>query len=407
MRTAVLDGAGALVSMAKVAHVPQSADHIDACLWWDAVTACLHKQRALLEGMGRSMADIGRIAVDGTSGSMVLVDKDLTPVSAALMYNSAGFAAEAEKIAQHAPDVHITRGANSALGRAMRLVDTAFGTPQHLMHQADYITAKLRGVGGVSDHNNALKTGYDPIEGWPDWVHHLTLPTLLPQVVPVGTPLGALHRDIALDFGLPSKAQICAGTTDSVAAFIAASGGAKGVGVTSLGTTLAVKILSDTRVDDPTIGLYAHRLWGRWVLGGASNAGGGVLLQHFTAQDIERLSLQINPAQKTGLHYVPLPGPGERFPVNDPDLQPCLTPRPADDAQFLQAMFEGMARIESRAYAAIADRGGPKPTQIFTAGGGAKNAVWQAIREGFTGVPISPAGYGEAAIGTARIALAA
>lgn len=43
---------------------------------------------------------------------------------------------------------------------------------------------------------------------------------------------------------------------------------------------------------------------------------------------------------------VPLAAPGERFPVNDPGLQPRLEPRPADDAVFLQAgvCFWEMAR---------------------------------------------------------------
>ena len=39
------------------------------------------------------------LAVDGTSGSMVLTDGGLNPVSRALMYNSKGFEAEAAKIA--------------------------------------------------------------------------------------------------------------------------------------------------------------------------------------------------------------------------------------------------------------------------------------------------------------------
>lgn len=36
------------------------------------------------------------------------------------------------------------------------------------------------------------------------------------------------------------------------------------------------------------------------------------------------------------LDYYPLLRPGERFPVNDPGLPPRLTPRPEDDAVFLQ-----------------------------------------------------------------------
>lgn len=46
-------------------------------------------------------------------------------------------------------------------------------------------------------------------------------------------------------FGLPSSCQVVAGTTDSIAAFIAANTTEPGHAVTSLGSTLAVKMLSE------------------------------------------------------------------------------------------------------------------------------------------------------------------
>ena len=43
--------------------------------------------------------------------------------------------------------------------------------------------------------------------------------------------------------------------------------------------------------------------------------------------------------------------------VNDPDLQPRMEPRPADDALFLQGLLEGIATVEARMYALLADMG--------------------------------------------------
>jgi hypothetical protein len=43
--------------------------------------------------------------------------------------------------------------------------------------------------------------------------------------------------------------------------------------VTSLGSTLAIKLLSETRIDDARYGLYSHRLGSSWLVGGASNTG--------------------------------------------------------------------------------------------------------------------------------------
>lgn len=66
---------------------------------------------------------------------------------------------------------------------------------------------------------------------------------------------------------------MCAGTTDSIAAFLAAGVDAPGQAVTSLGSTLAIKLLSETRVDDARYGVYSHRLGDSWLVGGASNTG--------------------------------------------------------------------------------------------------------------------------------------
>lgn len=59
-----------------------------------------------------------------------------------------------------------------------------------------------------------------------------------------------------------------AGTTDSIAAFLAAAPMKPGEAVTSLGTTLTVKLLSDRRIDAPELGLYSHKLRAEWLVGG-------------------------------------------------------------------------------------------------------------------------------------------
>ncbi|MEL7091340.1 MAG: FGGY-family carbohydrate kinase [Pseudomonadota bacterium] len=405
VRTAVVDADRQVLSMARAQHLPQHGDKIDANLWWDAVRTCLGNQIDALKSAGISPSDIRRISVDGTSGSMVLTDRDCTPVSPALMYNSKGFDAEAAVIGAVAPAGHITQGSNSALARAMRLRHCADGSPAHLLHQADFIAAKLMARPGFSDHNNALKTGFDPeTERWPDWIDAVFDAQLLPDVKPVGTPLGPLSPQVADAFGLSRDAMVCAGTTDSIAAFLAAAPLDLGVAVTSLGSTLAVKVLSARRIDDTAIGLYSHKLGDHWLVGGASNTGGAVLAQFFDADQIAALSARMDASAPTGLDYYPLPRCGERFPINDPTLAPRMEPRPPDDVQFLQALFEGIAAIEARCYAEIAARGGGMPNTILTAGGGAQNAKWSEIRALRLGRVPQAADNTEAAIGSAFVA---
>ena len=404
VRTAVLDGYDP-ISMARASHPEQDPDNIDANGWWQAVEQCLHAQVKALKELGRDPKDISGIAVDGTSGSMVLTDAEVNPVSPGLMYNSKGFLAEADRIASVAPASHITQGSNSALGRAMRLVSLCDGSPAHLLHQADFIAAKLMGVGGYSDFNNTLKTGFDPeTESWPDWIGQVIDPLLLPIVRAPGNAIKPVSETMAKTFGFSDQTLVHAGTTDSIAAFLACAPLEEGVAVTSLGSTMAIKLLSAKRVDDLAAGLYSHRLGNLWLVGGASNTGGAVLKTFFSDDKLKTLSAQIDPSKPQNLDYYPLKEPGERFPINDPYLQPRLTPRPANDAKFLQALFEGMANIEARSYVAIAREGGPRPSRVITAGGGAVNEVWTAIRARALGLVPSMAEQTEAAIGVARIA---
>ncbi|MEM6939337.1 MAG: FGGY-family carbohydrate kinase [Pseudomonadota bacterium] len=404
IRTAVLDVSGTLVSEARVKHLDQDPDRVDARHWWKVVLRCVALQRGALRELGRDLSDVVRVSVDGTSGTMVLTDTDLNPVSRALMYNSTGFEAEAAHIACFAPDVHVARGANGAFARALRLQAEA---PEavHLLHQADYIIARLRGVGGVSDHNNALKLGFDPeTQCYPSWFGETDIRNeLLPKVVPAGTPLGPMARDVATELGFSNKVIVHAGTTDSVAAFLAAAPLEEGAAVTSLGTTLAVKVLSARRIDDPAVGLYAHKVGDVWLAGGASNTGGGVLATLFSTQELGALSAQIDPMRVSPLDYYPLLKPGERFPVNDPHLAPRLEPRPENDADYLHGILESIARIEAQCYQAITARGGGVPQQLFTAGGGAKNDVWTRIRERVLGIEISQPQHAEAAVGLAKL----
>jgi sugar (pentulose or hexulose) kinase len=395
VRSAVVEPDGTLVAEARIAGADERGpgDEVDAEGWWRRAEACLAAQAEALGAAGRTMGEVGRLSCDGTSGTVVLVDARGDPVSPGLPYDSAGFDAEAAALGVGAP---------SAAARALSLVPRA-AAPVHVAHQADFVLARLGAPPGVTDENNALKTGYDPERrAWPVRIAaHPALGTLLPRVHPVGAPIGEVGpRGLAL--GLPEGCAIHAGTTDSVAAFLATGARGAGDAVTSLGTTLAVKLVSPRRVEDPARGVYSHRVGDLWLAGGASNTGGGVLAAHFPPDRLEALSAAIDPGRPTGLDYHPLLRPGERFPVADPHLAPRLDPRPEDDAAFLQGMLEGIARIEAEGYAALADLGAPPPRRVLTVGGGARNEAWAAIRSRALGVPVERAGATEASVGLAR-----
>ena len=367
----------------------------DPQIWWNATLAAF-------TALQLDRLHVRAISIDGTSGTILAVNADGATASLGSMYNDVCDAANLAKIAAVAPRDTAALGGTSPLARAMELV----GKGTRILHQADWVLGKFSGRYDVTDENNALKSGYDPVtRTWPAWIARTGFDVaLFPTVVPAGTKIGSITAEMAAQLGLPADTAIVAGTTDGCAAFLASGASEPGDCVTSLGTTLTLKLLSAAPVFAPDFGIYSHRIGEQWLAGGASNTGGAAIGKYFTKEDIARLTPLLDPNAPTGLDYYPLPKPGERFPVNDPNFQPRLTPRPADDRAFFQGILEGIARIEAEAYAKLGALGASPLNSIRTAGGGAANAAWTAIRLKALGVPEKPSLNEHAAVGTARLA---
>lgn len=352
-------------------------------------------------------AQLQGLAIDGTSATVLLCDAQLQPASPALLYHDACALQQAAQLRSIAPDNHIVCTATSGLAKFLWLTQQSdTKATAYFLHQADWLTALLSGKPGISDHHNALKTGYDVERlAWPDWIKDLPDSHLLPKVIAPGEPIGNIQPEIAARFSINPSCVIHAGTTDSTAAFIAADVHETGIGVTSLGTTLVLKQLSPTRIDAQGYGIYSHRYGDLWLVGGASNAGGGVLRHYFDDAQLTALSLQIDPMLDSPLDYYPLTRIGERFPINDAGLEPRLTPRPASDAEFLHGILQCLSRIEAAGYGKLVELGAPRITGVVTNGGGAQNVAWGKLRERSLGVQVSTAIYSEAAYGSALLAL--
>ena len=197
---------------------------------------------------------------------------------------------------------------------------------------------------------------------------------------------------------------IVTGTTDGCASFLATGARTAGDGVTVLGTTLTIKLLSDKPVYAPHYGIYSHRIGNRWLAGGASNTGGAVLAAHFSPEVINRLSAAIDLSVPTMLDYYPLTSPGERFPINDSTLQPRMSPRPDDDVAYLYGMLQGISNIETLAYHRLKELGAPSLATLRTVGGGADNNTWTQLRQRMLKIPFAQSVSDQAAVGTASLA---
>lgn len=375
-------------------------DYERAGIWrealWDLVAALPPPIRTALSD----------IALDGTSGTVLACDEELNPRHPPLLYDDDRAVDEAALIARTATPGHPAAAVTSGLAKILWLKKRLGLTGARLyVNQADWLSGLLSGRVGMSDYHNALKMGLDlDALAWPAWVDYLADVDTLPIPLAPGARLATVSRPRARYLGIDPGCMVHAGTTDSIAAFLAAGVTQSGDAVTSLGSTLVLKLLSDTRVESAEHGIYSHWFGGRWLAGGASNAGGAVLRQFFDDRRLAALSEAIDPAVASPLDYLPLPRPGERFPVNDPALAPRLSPRPADDAAFLHGLLESLARIEDRGYRLLAGLGTSPLRRVETAGGGAANPVWIRIRARVLGAPVARAEHTEAAYGAALLA---
>jgi sugar (pentulose or hexulose) kinase len=400
-RLILIDHGGGILWQAARAFIPgrparQWADH-----WRESLFSLL------LTIPWEIKQQLQALAINGTSSTVLLCDAQGEPITEPLLYNDNRGQAVETALQALAPSQHLVQSASSSLAKLLWWSEQDyFPQARYFLHQADWLAALLHGQWGISDYHNTLKLGYDvQALAYPPWLVAASFFPLLPQVLEPGQPMGRIQKTVAETLNLPPDCWVCAGTTDSIAAFLASGASQPGEAVTSLGSTLVLKLLSATYVEELAAGVYSHRLGNYWLTGGASNAGGAVLRHFFQDEELRQLSPAIDPEQPSPYNYYPLLGPGERFPINNPQLQPRLTPRPQDPVDFLQGLLEGLARIEALGYQTLQCLGASPLQRVYSAGGGAKNTTWQAIRARQLQVPVVISPQTEAAYGTAQLTL--
>jgi sugar (pentulose or hexulose) kinase len=372
----------------------------DPSLWWNSLIKNLQFLSTKID-----LSKIERLSIDGTSGTVLICDGTGRPLDYALMYNDASSVEEAKLIEKISSGHPIVSSPTNALVRTLSLIKKNSAQSYKILHQADWIASKIIEEFKFSDENNALKLGYDCQErAWPNWFNELPLDEdSLPEILIPGQVMGNLKNQELLNLGFNSKLEVVAGTTDSIAAFLATGASQIGEAVTSIGTTLVVKAISAKPIFNREFGIYSHRLGDRWLAGGASNVGGKIIEELF-GNKIEDLSKSLNPDKLLNLNYYPLAQTGERFPINDPNKKPILEPRPDKETDFFQAVLEGITQVEKLSYEKIVEIGGSYPLKIFTIGGGGKNQNWNTMRKKILKVELGKPLSNDASYGVALLA---
>lgn len=380
--------------------------------WWEAVAAAC---RTALEAVAPER--VRGLAVDGTSGTVVLVDERGEPITPALMYDDARAVEQASLANDVGGEVWRSLGHRMqptwGLPKLMWLLDEwpDLREGAQLAHQPDVVLRRLAGNQVSTDTSHALKSGYDLLsDRWPrDELAGLEIPDgVLPEVVLSGSRLGQVCEDAAGETRIPAGTPIVAGMSDSCAAQIAAGALSEGSWNSVLGTTLALKGVSPELVRDPNGVLYCHRSPdGGWLPGGASSAGAGVLEQELPDRDLDELTERAAEHEDTQVLAYPLVSDGERFPFAAAEAERFMLGEPADDGEHLAALFQGLAHVERLCFDYVDLLGAPTGGELSLTGGTARNRYLCQLRADALERPVRLVQNAESAFGMAVLAASA
>ena len=407
VRAVLLDDSGTVLGRGSAALDPGRRSGVtheqDPEQWWTAVGA------ASRQALAGSPPPDG-VAVDGTSGTVLVQDRDGRPRSAALMYDDARAGEDLDTVQSAGEPLWSALGyrmqASWALPKVRWLVRSgALGPGDVIAHQADHIAGRLTGHPVPTDTSNALKTGYDLLgRRWPvDVLDRAGIPAgVLPDVVVPGTRVGAVGPAAAEHTGSPAGTPVSAGMTDGCAAQIAARALEPGAWSSALGTTLVVKGCTAQLLHDPAGAVYSHlNPDGGWLPGGASSPGAGVLGREFAGQDLNRLSAEASAYEPAPGVCYPLAGRGERFPFVAPEATGFAEGLGDAPAVRLAAMLQGIALVERLAYDRLAALGADTGGTVAFSGGATRNPYWTQLRADILGCRGLRPETGEAAAGMA------
>jgi D-ribulokinase len=380
--------------------------------WWRAlVLACRGAVREL------PPSSIRGLAVDGTSGTILLVEPAGRALTPGLMYDDTRAVQEAYRVNEAGSDAWNSLGYRMqpswALPKLLWLLhehgDVIPGA--RLAHQSDFINRRLAGGEVASDWSNALKTGYDLVhESWPhEVIQRLNVPEkILPRVVRSGTQLGTVCRQAAAETGIPEGTPIIAGMTDGCAAQISAGALEVGSWNSVLGTTLVLKGVTGELIRDPNGVVYSHRSpQGTWLPGGASSTGAGVLAQRFAGRDLDTLSAQAAEREPASVIAYPLASRGERFPFVAPEAEGFLQGDPSDEIDLFATLLQGVAFVERLCFDYLDLLGAPVKGSLTLTGGAARNRYWCQLRADILGRSVRLPENSEPALGMAILAASA
>jgi len=371
----------------------------DPLEWWRQLCACCREVTS-------RAPELRAVSVTSTSGSLVVTDREGAPLRPAILYDDGRPASVAPKL--NALAGRPTWNASHSLTKAVWVRETeplVWSGVRRLLHPADWLSGKLSGQFGVSDHSNALKLGFlAESDAWSEDVERAGIPAeLLPRVVRTGEVTGQVTAEASAETGLPAGIPVVAGGTDGLTSLIASGACKPGDANTTLGTTLVWKVLCQNRPRTGR-GVYCHlHPSGMWAPGAASNTGPG----HLQTAGSPEADREAETWLPTGLFCYVLSGRGERFPFLDETAEAFRSAEPSCAAEWHAAQLQSLAFVERWGYETLAACGVELGDRVYSAGAAAESAVFSQLRADVLGRVVVRCGHSTSAFGAAILAAAA
>lgn len=378
--------------------------------WWTTLSA------AAAEALhGLEHCRVGGVAVDATSGTILLADAHGSPVTPGLMYDDGRAGAETDRVNDAGAHIWNELGYKRmqtpwALPKLLWLLNDP-GTPSagtRLLHQTDFINERLTGHRVPTDLSSALKTGAHLVtEQWNKEVFEsLDVPlTMLPSLVRSGTRIGSVSAAAARATGIPEGTPVISGATDGCAAQLGAGALSVGSWNSVLGTTLILKGVTRKLIQDPLGVVYSHKSPdGDWLPGGASSTGAGVISRDFPGKDLNVLEGLARTREPSPLLTYPLVSSGERFPFAAPAARGFTLGASEDEGDRYAAALQGVAFIERLCFDYLDLLGAPTDGTLVLTGGATKSSYWNQLRADVLGRAVTLPQNAEPALGMAVLA---
>lgn len=352
-------------------------------------------------------ARVGAIALSSQMHALGVLGKDGRPKTMLLTYfdtRAAKFVKEIEKVGYElyletgCPPLHVY-----PLVKILYLKSR--GVPAHgdrfLISAKDYVLLRLTGE-HVLDLPTASGSQLLNVSRlrWSELA--LTLGGIdedsLPRLVEGEEPL-PLSPEAAGELGLPGDTVVYPGLSDAAANQLGVGANKEGELAVNLGTSAAVRVLSEqTTFDDERMRFFVYYAGRRkWLIGGAVNNGGIVLewlsknllqaeVEYAKAAsvpigDLVDRVIMSSPPGARGLVALPFLAGGERFPVRNPAAK-CLIhglTLSHTRADIARALLEGVAFTLRWIYSAMQERGVRKAQLLRVGGGAASLRSWRQI----------------------------